>query len=44
VATKYAAQFPRIKLFTLAQVFGDWGRVQKLWFDDGGIFDQIYQN
>lgn len=44
VAAKYAAQFPRIKLFTLAQVFGDWGRVQKLWFDDGGIFDQIYQN
>jgi alkanesulfonate monooxygenase SsuD/methylene tetrahydromethanopterin reductase-like flavin-dependent oxidoreductase (luciferase family) len=44
VATKYAAQFPRIKLFTLAEVFGDWGRVQKLWFDDGGIFDQIYQN
>ena len=44
VATKYAAQFPRIKLFTLAEVFGGWGRVQKLWFDDGGIFDQIYQN
>ena len=44
VAAKYAAQFPRVKLFTLQQVFGDWGRVQKLWFDDGGIFDQIYQN
>ena len=43
VAAKYASQFPRLKLFTLQQVFGDWGRVQKLWFDDGGIFDQIYQ-
>jgi sulfate transport system substrate-binding protein len=42
VARKYAAQFPQLKLFTLAELFGDWNRVQKTYFDDGGIFDQIY--
>jgi sulfate transport system substrate-binding protein len=42
-ATKYAAQFPKVKLFTLAEVAGDWGRAQKAHFADGGVFDQIYQ-
>ncbi len=42
-AKKYAAQFPNVKLFTLAQVAGDWTRAQKTHFADGGLFDQIYQ-
>ncbi|KQW96775.1 sulfate transporter subunit [Massilia sp. Root418] len=41
-AKKYAAQFPNVKLFTLAQVAGDWGNAQKVHFADGGVFDQIY--
>jgi sulfate transport system substrate-binding protein len=41
-ARKYAAQFPNVKLFTLAQVAGDWGNAQKVHFADGGVFDQIY--
>lgn len=36
-------QLPALKLFTLKQVFGSWPEVQKKFFADGGIFDQIYQ-
>jgi sulfate transport system substrate-binding protein len=43
VANKYAGQFPRITLFTIDELFGGWQRAQKKHFDDGGIFDQIYQ-
>jgi sulfate transport system substrate-binding protein len=32
-----------LKLFTLAEIVGDWRKAQKAHFDDGGIFDQIYQ-
>jgi sulfate/thiosulfate-binding protein len=42
-AAKYAAQFPKLKLFTLAEVAGDWQHAQKAHFADGGVFDQIYQ-
>jgi len=42
-AKKYAAQFPNVKLFTLADVAGDWTKAQKTHFADGGLFDQIYQ-
>jgi sulfate/thiosulfate-binding protein len=42
-AKKYAAQFPRVKLFGLSEVAGDWTQAQKVHFADGGIFDQIYQ-
>ena len=40
---KYARQFPEVKLFTLAEVGGDWQKAQKAHFNDGGIFDQIFQ-
>jgi sulfate/thiosulfate-binding protein len=43
VAKKYASTFPKIKLFTLADVVGDWHKTQEVHFADGGIFDQIYQ-
>ncbi len=42
-AAKYAAQFPKLKLFTLAEVAGNWQQAQKTHFADGGVFDQIYQ-
>jgi ABC-type sulfate transport system substrate-binding protein len=41
---KYAAQFPPIKLFTESERFGDWSTVQKEFFGDGGVFDQIYKS
>lgn len=42
--TKYASQFPTIKLFTVADAFGEWSKVQKDFFADGGVFDQIYKS
>jgi sulfate/thiosulfate transport system substrate-binding protein len=42
VAEKYAKQFAPVKLFTIDEVFGGWGKAQKTHFDDGGVFDQIY--
>jgi sulfate/thiosulfate transport system substrate-binding protein len=41
VAASYAAQFPAVKTFTIAQQFGDWRKVQATYFADGGVFDQI---
>jgi sulfate transport system substrate-binding protein len=43
VLAKYAAQFPKMNLITIDAVFGGWAKAQKKHFDDGGIFDQIYQ-
>lgn len=43
VAKKYASQFPNVKLFTLAEIVGDWQKTQKIHFADGGVFDQVYQ-
>ena len=43
VAARHAAQFPKLKLFTIDETFGGWTRAQKTHFADGGVFDQIYQ-
>jgi sulfate/thiosulfate transport system substrate-binding protein len=43
VAKKYSSQFPKVRLFTLAEIIGDWQKAQKTHFADGGVFDQIYQ-
>jgi sulfate transport system substrate-binding protein len=40
-AAKYASQFPKIEMATIAQ-FGGWSKVQPEFFADGGIFDQVY--
>ncbi len=36
------ARFPELRLVTLKDRFGDWRATQKRFFDDGGIFDQIF--
>jgi ABC-type sulfate transport system substrate-binding protein len=41
VAEKYKANFGNVKLFTIDEVFGGWGKAQKTHFDDGGTYDQI---
>ena len=41
-AAKYANQFPKLKLFTIDEVFGGWAKAQKTHFGDGGVFDQIF--
>ncbi|MET0585548.1 MAG: sulfate ABC transporter substrate-binding protein, partial [Candidatus Binatia bacterium] len=43
IAKKYGKNFAQVKLFTVDEVFGGWGKIQKAHFDDGGVFDQIYQ-
>jgi sulfate transport system substrate-binding protein len=41
IAAKYAAQFPKVNTFTLADGLGTWRQVQAKFFADGGVFDQI---
>jgi sulfate transport system substrate-binding protein len=43
VGRKYAAQFPKVSLFKIDDVFGGWTKAQKTHFADGGTFDQLYQ-
>lgn len=43
VVSKYAAQFPKVSLFTIDELFGGWQKAQQAHFADGGVFDQIYQ-
>ena len=42
VLAQYSAQFPKIKTFTIDDVFGGWAKAQKTHFVNGAIFDQIY--
>ena len=43
VARKFADTFPKVKVFTIDEVFGGWRKAQKTHFDSGGIFDQIQE-
>ena len=40
---KHASTFPSIRMVTVSQVFGNWKSAQQKFFDDGALFDQIYQ-
>jgi sulfate/thiosulfate-binding protein len=40
-AKEDVARLPAIKLFTIDEVFGGWGKAQKTHFADGGVFDEI---
>ncbi|HEY3491227.1 MAG TPA: sulfate ABC transporter substrate-binding protein [Candidatus Deferrimicrobiaceae bacterium] len=39
-----SSKLPRLKLFTVDQLFGGWQKTQKRHFADGGIFDRIAVN
>ena len=43
VAAEFAKQFPQLKLVTIDKDFGGWKSAQPKFFNDGGVFDQIYQ-
>ena len=43
VAAEYAKQFPSLKLVTIDKDFNGWKTAQPKFFNDGGVFDQIYQ-
>ncbi|HEY0947195.1 MAG TPA: sulfate ABC transporter substrate-binding protein [Opitutaceae bacterium] len=42
VAARHADKFPRLVLFSVAEVFGSWRQAQEVHFADGGVFDQIH--
>ncbi len=42
IAAKYAQQFPKLDLVTIDKDFGGWKTAQPKFFNDGGVFDQIY--
>nr|WP_040331017.1 sulfate ABC transporter substrate-binding protein [Acinetobacter rudis] len=44
ILNQYSAQFPKLKTFTIDEVFGGWSNAQKVHFANGGVFDQIYSN
>ena len=41
IAKKYAAQFPKVNLVKIDDVFGGWQKAQRKHFNDGGVFDEI---
>lgn len=43
VLERYRDRFPELDLFTIESVFGGWANAQSVHFDDGGLFDRIYQ-
>ena len=43
VAAKYAAKFPKLPLFSIDKNFGGWANAQKVHFNNGGLFDQIFE-
>ena len=44
VAKKHEADFPKVTLFTLGEVFGSWKAAQDKHFAEGGVFDTIVQS
>ena len=43
VPAEYLKRFPEVELFRIDEAFGGWQKAQKEFFDDGGVFDQIYK-
>lgn len=43
VLARHAATFATLDLVTVEDAFGGWAAAQKIHFDDGGWFDQLYQ-
>ena len=43
IAAEFSKQFPALKLVTIDKDFNGWKTAQPKFFNDGGVFDQIYQ-
>ncbi len=43
VDKKCLERFPNVRLVTIDEAFGGWKKAQAEHFNDGGVFDQIYQ-
>lgn len=44
VAARYKSRFPNVQLFTIDRNFGGWSKAQATHFNDGGLFDQIFES
>ena len=44
VAAKYKSRFPNVRLFTIDRNFGGWRQAQANHFNDGALFDQIFED
>ena len=44
VAAKYKGRFPNLRLFTIDRNFGGWKQAQANHFNDGALFDQIFED
>ena len=44
VAAQYKSQFPSLPLLSIDKNFGGWKRVQAAHFNDGGVFDQVFED
>ena len=42
VLARHRARFPDVRTFTIDRDFGGWARAQRVHFDEGGVFDQIF--
>jgi sulfate/thiosulfate-binding protein len=43
VAAKFKGQFKSLQLFNIDRNFGGWAKAQTAHFNDGGLFDQIFE-
>ena len=43
-AAKFKGQFRNIPLFTVDRNFGGWANAQATFFNDGGLFDQVFED
>jgi sulfate/thiosulfate transport system substrate-binding protein len=43
VAAKYAGNFPKLPLFSIDKNFGGWANAQAVHFNNGGLFDQVFE-
>ena len=43
IARMYATRYSHLRMVSMADTFGNWKSAQAKFFDDGAIFDQIYQ-
>lgn len=43
ILAAHSADFPKLPLYTVNDVFGGWQKTQATHFADGGVFDQIYK-
>ncbi len=44
VQARHKGEFPKLALFTIDRNFGGWAKAQATHFNDGGLFDQIFED